>query len=239
DKNRARTTRVRSIETALEMKSAESERKNVPTVRRSRNDWRNPAIEALCAFRSQMVGRRLEDLHIFGDHEDILVFHQAQVLEAILRHFHLHERSPVSNRFDLDQRSGGVDVLDPGAEMISSVGPAVDVEQVRAHIDDMLRLLLMNVRLAVVDAAVKQVHVAKELVDEWRRGLVVYLIGTADLLDLAFLHHGHAVGQFQSLFLVVRDEDTGDVNLIVQLAEPATQFLTHFGVEGTEGFVEQ
>jgi hypothetical protein len=44
---------------------------------------------------------------------------------------------------------------------------------------------------------------------------------------------------FQRLFLVVGDEDRGDVQLVVQLAQPAPQLLAHLGVERAERLVEQ
>jgi electron transfer flavoprotein alpha subunit len=37
----------------------------------------------------------------------------------------------------------------------------------------------------------------------------------------------------------VRDEERGDVDLVVQLAQPAPQFLAHLGVERAERLVEQ
>ena len=53
------------------------------------------------------------------------------------------------------------------------------------------------------------------------------------------MHQHHAVGDFERFFLVVRDEDAGDVQLVVQAAQPAPQLLAHLGVERAEGFVEQ
>jgi hypothetical protein len=53
------------------------------------------------------------------------------------------------------------------------------------------------------------------------------------------VHQHHAVGHFQRLFLVVGDEDRGDVQLVVQAAQPAAQLLAHLGVERAEGLVEQ
>ena len=77
----------------------------------------------------------------------------------------------------------------------------------------------------VVNAAVKQVHVAEEVVDERRRRVIVDLVRTADLLDAAVVHHHHAVGDLERLFLIVGDEHAGDVDLVVQLAQPAAQLL--------------
>ncbi len=48
-----------------------------------------------------------------------------------------------------------------------------------------------------------------------------------------------AVGDFQRLFLVVRDEQRGDVDFFVQMAQPAAQFLAHLGVQRAERLVEE
>ena len=68
---------------------------------------------------------------------------------------------------------------------------------------------------------------------------MVNLVGAADLLDAAFIHDRHPVGNFQGLFLVVGDEDAGDVDLVMQLAQPAAQFQTDFRIQRAEGFVEE
>src|SRR5690606_3202015 len=60
-----------------------------------------------------------------------------------------------------------------------------------------------------------------------------------DLLDPAMAHDDDAVGDFQRLFLIVRDEDRGDMQLVVQIAQPAAQILAHLGVERAERLVEQ
>ncbi len=71
------------------------------------------------------------------------------------------------------------------------------------------------------------------------RGLVEHLVRRADLLDAALVHHHHAVGQFQGLVLVVGHEDAGQVDLVVQAAEPLPQLLPHLGVERAERLVQQ
>ena len=68
---------------------------------------------------------------------------------------------------------------------------------------------------------------------------MVDLVRRADLLDSPVVHHGDAVGDFERFFLIVRDEDAGDVDVVVQLAQPAAQLLAHLGVERAERLVEQ
>ena len=63
--------------------------------------------------------------------------------------------------------------------------------------------------------------------------------GRADLLDAALVHDDDPVGDLEGLLLVVRDEDAGDVDLVVQPAQPLAQLLAHLGVERAERLVEQ
>ena len=70
-------------------------------------------------------------------------------------------------------------------------------------------------------------------------GLVEHFFRRADLLDPAVVHHDDAVGHFERFFLIVRHQDAGDVNLVVQPAEPGPQALPHLGVERAERLVEQ
>ena len=74
---------------------------------------------------------------------------------------------------------------------------------------------------------------------EGGRRIVVDIAGRADLLDAALIHHHHAIGDFERLFLVVGDEDGGDVDLLMQRTQPLTQFLTHLGIQRAERLVEQ
>src|SRR5882672_4996794 len=92
---------------------------------------------------------------------------------------------------------------------------------------------------AVIDAPVEEVDGPEEAEREWRGGMVVDLVGAAHLLDLPFVHQHHAVGHFQRLFLVVGDEDGGDVQVVVQPAQPPPQVLAHLGVERSERLVQQ
>ena len=93
-------------------------------------------------------------------------------------------------------------------------------------------------------AAVAHLHrqhdgLADEAVHEGGRRIVVDLAGRADLLDAALVHDDDAVGDFQRLLLVVGDEDRGDVDFLMQRAQPLPQFLAHLGIERAEGLVQQ
>ena len=63
--------------------------------------------------------------------------------------------------------------------------------------------------------------------------------GDADLLHLALVEDGDAVGQLEGLILVMGDEQSGMAGLVVELAQPAAQFLAHLGVERAERLVQQ
>ena len=70
-------------------------------------------------------------------------------------------------------------------------------------------------------------------------GLLEDLARRAHLLDLPVVHDDDPVGDLEGLLLVVRDEDAGDVDLVVQAAEPLAELLAHLGVERAEGLVEE
>ena len=82
-------------------------------------------------------------------------------------------------------------------------------------------------------------HAVEEVGDELVFRVLAELSGGADLLDVAFVEDDDAVGEFEGLVLVMRDEERGDAGLVVELAEPFAQGFAHFGVESAEGLVEQ
>ncbi len=63
--------------------------------------------------------------------------------------------------------------------------------------------------------------------------------GRADLFDTSFRYHNDAVGQLQCLVLVVGDEHAGHLHRLMQVAQPAAQFLAHLGVQRTKRLVQQ
>ena len=83
------------------------------------------------------------------------------------------------------------------------------------------------------------IDLAQKFHDERRGGLLIHLRGAANLLDTACIHDDHAIGHFQRLILIVRHKDAGDAHLVVDLPQPAAQFLAHFRVQRAKGFVQQ
>ena len=61
----------------------------------------------------------------------------------------------------------------------------------------------------------------------------------AYLLDAAVGHHGHAIAHGQRLFLVVRDVDEGDPDLLLDPLQLELHLLPELQVERTKRLVEQ
>ena len=94
-------------------------------------------------------------------------------------------------------------------------------------------------RRGVGDGAFEHIQRADEIGDELRRRTVVDLERRADLLGLAAIHDDDAVGDRQRLFLVVRDEDGGDAELLLDRADLLAQRNADLGVERRQRLVEQ
>ena len=101
---------------------------------------------------------------------------------------------------------------------------------VHVHVGPGLHQLVQHALLQAVD-------VADEVADELGLRIVVDLVGGADLLDVALVEHGDAVGQGQGLLLVVGDVDGGDAEVLLHLLELVPKLDTELGVQVTEGLV--
>ncbi len=69
--------------------------------------------------------------------------------------------------------------------------------------------------------------------------MVIQLGRRAHLLDAPLVHDHYAIRHFERLFLSVSDEEAGDVDLVMQPAEPAAEVFPHLGVERPERLVQQ
>src|SRR5262245_16585793 len=69
--------------------------------------------------------------------------------------------------------------------------------------------------------------------------MVINLLRCAFLINPALVHYHDAVGHLESFFLVVRDEDAGDVNFLMESAKPLAKFLPDLRIKSAEGFIEQ
>ncbi len=90
-----------------------------------------------------------------------------------------------------------------------------------------------------VHHAVHDVGVTDEVGDKGVLGLVVDVLGGADLLHLAAVHDDDGVGHGQGLFLVVGDVDEGDVHLALQALEFQLHLLAQLEVQGAQRLVEK
>ncbi len=191
-----------------------------------------------------------EDFHVARRKEDLFAPFDVQRAETFLRQFDGEAFARLGHDLQPDVRAGGVDFRDGGLQRGVAVRLQRDFEFVRTN-EDFHRLVgkLRMLRRgnfdgrkmdgAVFDATAEEIDLTEEIHHEFGLRRVEDFVRRADLLDAAFVHHDDAVGQFQCLFLIVRDENASYVNFVVQAAEPASQLLTHFGVERAERLVEQ
>ena len=79
----------------------------------------------------------------------------------------------------------------------------------------------------------------QEVHDEAVGRMVKHFLRAAHLLDLTLVQDDDLIGHGEGFFLVVGDEDAGDMKLIVQSAQPGTQLFADLRVQGAERLVEQ
>src|SRR5262249_2543233 len=89
------------------------------------------------------------------------------------------------------------------------------------------------------DPSPDQIGGADEIGNEAIAWPIIDLLGSADLLDHAHIHHDHAVGDRQCFLLIVGDIDRGNAQLPLQLAQFEAHLGPQFGVEIAERFIEQ
>ena len=100
----------------------------------------------------------------------------------------------------------------------------------------------MGFNLQVVwshQVAVERGHRSEEAHHELRRRMVIQLVRRTDLLDATLVDHNNTIGHVQSLLLVVGDENSRHMYLVVQPPEPCPELLAHIGVQGTEWLIQQ
>ena len=80
---------------------------------------------------------------------------------------------------------------------------------------------------------------ADKIGDEARARALVDFLRVADLLDPSMIEDGDPVRHRQRLALVVRDEDEGEAERVLQRLQLALHRLAQFEVERAERLVEQ
>src|SRR5690606_16300168 len=136
--------------------------------------------------------------------------------------------------FELEahDRANGYDVADNGFQSRFAVQHTGHVqvagadEENRRGLRHVVRNLQLDARVRDLRVAVpylpgKTVYVADEVVDEGWGRVDVDLLRSADRFDPASVHHDQPVRLPERLFPIMRDEDTGYVELVVQVAQPA------------------
>ena len=187
-----------------------------------------------------------EDFDVAGSEIDFAAGMNFQFAEAFLRQIHREVFARLGNKLQAGVGTCRMDAGNGRPQRRMTVGVRVDLELVRAD-EDLDRLVFHRrmrrnvvghrgkMDLAVFDPAAEKIDLSEKVHHELGLGIVEDLVGRADLLDAALVHHHHAVGKFQSFFLIVRDEHAGNVNFVVQTAEPAAEFLPNFSVEAPNG----
>src|SRR5690606_14658624 len=143
----------------------------------------------------------------------------------------VHQQPPSDRRLARRRQRLDLDIVRPDIGCARCVGRGFQARHFQCRAS--------GVQAPVPDPTVEQVHVSQETVDESRFRSVVHRLRGTLLFDPALVHDHDLVGDFQRLFLVVRDEQAGHVQFIMQAAQPAPQFLAHLGIQRAERFVEQ
>src|ERR1700716_3801894 len=89
------------------------------------------------------------------------------------------------------------------------------------------------------DAARQLDSLAKKVAHEWRSWVVVQLAGWPDLLDVALVHHRNKVGHAQRFKLVVRNEEHGDAESLLEEFHFHSHLLAQLCIQVAEWFVQQ
>ena len=79
----------------------------------------------------------------------------------------------------------------------------------------------------------------EEIHHERIRGQLDDLVDRAVLFDDAVVDDDDAVGQLDRLLLIVRHENAGQMNLVVEPPQPSAEIAADVGVERTERLVEE
>ena len=192
-----------------------------------------------------------EDAGLAGFDEDLVAAGDGGELEGIVGHIDAQSLAGFAEDLDADDGSGGLHADDARAQGGGAIGGAFDLKLMRADEDAgggafALRFAAGGFEgeaadhgAAGLDAAMEEVDVAEEVHHELGGGMVEDLVGGAGLFDAGLVHDDDAVGDFEGFVLVVGDEDAGDVEVVVEAAEPLAEVLADAGVERAEGFVEQ
>ena len=148
--------------------------------------------------------------------------------EPIAGHLHMNRRAFRREENEADDGARKPDVIHPARH--AAVRPARAPAQFHFVRPDVRRPASL-IR--------KDVHGPEESHDERRRRMLDHFVDSAVLLDDAVVDDDDAVGELDGLFLIVRHEDAGQMNLVVEPAQPPPQLAPDVGVERAERLVEE
>ena len=74
--------------------------------------------------------------------------------------------------------------------------------------------------LGITDPTMKNVDVPQKVHHKFRGWMVKNICRRTDLFDSCLIHHHDSVGNFQRLFLVMRDQDGCGVEFVVKSSQP-------------------
>ncbi len=148
------------------------------------------------------------------------------------------------------RRHADVSGLGDGARKLVRPATCPDRDLLRPHADrDRARApvhacpdespLVETDRVRALDGPGKEVRRAQEARNERGRGSFVEHLWRAELLDAALVHDRDRVGHGHRLFLVVRDVDERDPDLLLDALQLELHLLAQLHVERTQRFVEQ
>ena len=118
-------------------------------------------------------------------------------------------------------------------------GAGIDVHRAIALSIGKRQLVIADIDLAAARHAGHPVGIAQKAHDEGAVRLAADLLRRALLYDLALIENDDTVSKIERLFLVMRHENRGDAERIVNLAQPAAQVAAHIGVQRPKGLIEQ
>jgi hypothetical protein len=183
--------------------------------------------------------RRAEDAGVTEAGVNEVAVLKLEAVEGVAAEFDIEPfAGVVDDDLDAGPGAGGKDVMDDDLDAVGD-GVAAEVNILGADVSDVAGGLAGLVGGVVEGGEFEAVDVAEELEDEGGGGFVVNLLGRADLLDAGVVHDNDLVGELEGLLLVVGDKDGGEVDVFLEIEEPAAEFLADFGVEGAKRFVEE
>src|SRR5262245_38236683 len=82
-------------------------------------------------------------------------------------------------------------------------------------------------------------RLADEIGDEQGRRVEIDAVRAADLLDPALIHHRNQIGEREGLALVMRDEDEGAADLLMDAAQFLLHLVAQLEIERCERLIEE